>query len=137
MKNRNLIIIAITALFLMIGHLWALAYGAEVTLTWDANTDTITGYRIYDRTGTSYDYDSPLWDGAETTVTVTVDGGVETAFVVRAYRTLELSGGELESADSNEVVYTPAGLAPESPQNVIIQKIVAAWKWIKNHFKRG
>jgi hypothetical protein len=80
------------------------AYSADVTLRWDANIPAPEGYRIFAREGSqSYNYDNPLRTTALTTVTLTglVEGNTY-HFVVRAYE------GALESADSEEVHYTPA-----------------------------
>jgi len=76
---------------------------ADVAVRWDPNNPTPEGYRVFmrDEAG-SYDYSQPAWQGPETTTTLTGLTEDQTyALVVRAY------DGEMESADSNEVVYTP------------------------------
>jgi hypothetical protein len=89
----------------------AFTRAADVTLAWDANDPAPEGYRIFTRTiDGAYDYDSPAWEGSETTGTVTkLVEGQQYAFVVRAY------DGDLESADSDEVVYAP----PVPPKQII------------------
>jgi hypothetical protein len=84
---------------------------ADVTLAWDANDPEPEGYRVFVReSGAGYDYANPIWDSinkAQTT-TCTLIGlteGTTYYFVVRAY------DGDLESADSEEVSYTPAAAA--------------------------
>ena len=82
------------------------AYSANVTLQWDANDPTPEGYRVFAREGSqSYNYDYPLWENNLTTCTLTgLTEGVTYHFVVRAF------DGDLESADSEEVSYTPAAV---------------------------
>ena len=82
------------------------AYSANVTLQWDANDPTPEGYRVFAREGSqSYNYDYPLWENNLTTCTLTgLTEGVTYHFVVRAF------DGDLESADSAEVSYTPAAV---------------------------
>lgn len=78
----------------------------EVKLAWDANDQTPTGYRIYQRLeGQSYDGAQPVWEGAATSCTV-YNLAYETTyyFVVRAY------SGDTESGDSNEVTYTTGAM---------------------------
>ncbi|MCB2148048.1 MAG: PKD domain-containing protein [Deltaproteobacteria bacterium] len=83
-----------------------LAYSANVTLQWDANDPAPEGYRVFAREGSqSYNYDNPLWENNLTTCTLTgLTEGVTYHFVVRAF------DGGLESADSQEVSYTPAAV---------------------------
>ena len=86
--------------------LWAhLAAAASVTLQWDPNDPTPGGYRVFTRGPTeAYNYLFPAWDGQETTCTIeNLPDDEVTYFVVRAY------AGSLESADSEEVFYTPNG----------------------------
>ncbi|BBO85475.1 hypothetical protein DSCO28_60410 [Desulfosarcina ovata subsp. sediminis] len=88
------------------------AIAANVTLAWDANDPEPEGYRVFAREeGQSYDYQSPLWESDETTCTLTgLVEGTTYYFVVRAY------DGTLESADSEEVSYTPAAtVANQAP----------------------
>ena len=80
-----------------------LAFGANVTLRWDANDPAPEGYRVYVREdGASYNYGTPIWENDQTECTLTgLTEGTTYYFVVRAY------DGDLESADSEEVSYTP------------------------------
>ena len=82
------------------------AFSANVTLMWDANDPAPEGYRVFAREGSqSYNYDYPLWEDNLTTCTLTgLTEGVTYHFVVRAF------DGDLESADSEEVSYTPAAV---------------------------
>ncbi|WP_372682959.1 choice-of-anchor U domain-containing protein [Desulfosarcina sp.] len=84
------------------------AHSANVTLRWDANVPAPEGYRVFFREGTqSYNYDRPIWENNLTTCTLSgLNEGVTYHFVVRAYK------GSLESADSEEVSYTPAAVVP-------------------------
>ncbi|BBO77528.1 hypothetical protein DSCW_49450 [Desulfosarcina widdelii] len=87
-----------------------LALGANVTLQWDANDPEPEGYRVFAReSGASYNYANPIWESdaaSETTCTlIGLTEGTTYYFVVRAYE------GDLESADSEEVSYTPAAAA--------------------------
>jgi hypothetical protein len=88
------------------------AHSANVTLRWDANVPAPEGYRVFIREGSqSYNYKNPIKTilTAENTTECTLIGLIEgTAyhFVVRAY------DGALESADSEEVSYTPAVVVP-------------------------
>jgi hypothetical protein len=126
----------LTTMFLTLA---VFASAAEVNLSWDPNDPTPTGYRVFSRlAGNGYDYKMPVWEGSATeTTAISVPDDTETAFVVRAYKIMELSGAELESADSVEVVYTPDGLTPEPPRNVILRKIIEALSWLWNRFGRG
>ena len=80
---------------------------ADVTLAWDANDPAPEGYRVFVReNGTNYNYAYPIWesDNYDQTTECTLIGlneGTTYNFVVRAY------DGDLESADSEEVIYTP------------------------------
>ncbi|BBO75034.1 hypothetical protein DSCW_24510 [Desulfosarcina widdelii] len=83
---------------------------ADVTLAWDANDPEPEGYRVFVReSGASYNYANPIWESdaaSETTCTlIGLTEGTTYYFVVRAYE------GDLESADSEEVSYTPAAAA--------------------------
>lgn len=71
----------------------------EVKLAWDPNTDLVDGYRIFIREETeNYVYDTPEWEGSETTCTVSgLAEGIAYCFVARAFNEYG------ESADSNEV----------------------------------
>ncbi|MBC2710971.1 MAG: hypothetical protein HGJ94_08245 [Desulfosarcina sp.] len=83
-------------------------YSANVTLRWDANVPAPEGYRVFAREGSqSYNYDYPIWENNLTTCTLTgLTEGVTYHFVVRAF------DGDLESADSEEVFYTPGVVVP-------------------------
>jgi len=84
-----------------------LALAANVTLKWDANDPVPEGYRVFVRAeGASYNYATPIWEDNLTECTlIGLTEGVTYHFVVRAY------DGALESADSEEVSYTPQGAA--------------------------
>ena len=98
----------------------SIAMAANITLQWDASTsENVTGYRVYARTGASYDYTQPVWEGS--TLTATVPATLQTAYVVRAYRVDAVTDTIAESVDSNEVVWTP--IVPEAPNNLIIKAI--------------
>lgn len=93
------------------------AYSANVTLRWDANVPAPEGYRVFAREGSgSYDYTTPLRT-ILTTANMTectligLNEGVTYHFVVRAFE------GDLESADSEEVSYTPAAVVPNQAPN--------------------
>jgi hypothetical protein len=85
-----------------------LAYSANLTLQWDANVPAPEGYRVFARQeGQNYDYNHPIWEDNATTCTlIGLVDGVTYFFVVRAFE------GNLESADSQEVAYTPAVVVP-------------------------
>jgi len=89
-----------------------LALAANVTLQWDANDPQPEGYRVFVRQdGASYNYANPIWEDNLTECTlIGLTDGVTYHFVVRAY------DGALESADSEEVSYTPQGaVANQAP----------------------
>lgn len=95
-------------IFVICTTVTAPAFGADVTLRWDPNDPVPEGYRVFAREdGQSYNYDHPLWENSQTTCTLTglVDG-VSYHFVVRAF------DGQLESADSAEVAFTPPVVVP-------------------------
>jgi len=74
----------------------------DVTLAWQANTETIlAGYRVFMRTeGTSYDFENPEWETTDTNCTLyNLEKGQAYYFVVRAFGT---DGSE--SGNSNEVM---------------------------------
>lgn len=79
-------------------------FAASVMLKWDANDPTPEGYKAYVReAGTAYDYFNPAWIGVVTACTIdNLIAGTTYYFVVRAFE------GDLESADSEEVSWTPA-----------------------------
>jgi len=84
-----------------------LALSATVTLAWDANDPAPEGYRVFLReSGQHYNYDHPIWEGNETQCTlIALTEGTTYYFVGRAY------DGDLESADTVELSYTPAAVA--------------------------
>ncbi len=93
------------ALILLAGSASALA--ADVTLAWDANTETdLAGYKIYYGTAPGV-YGAPITIGVQTTYTITGLAPGTYYFAVTAYNT---SG--LESGFSNEVSTTISGTPP-------------------------
>ena len=97
------------------------ASAADVRLAWDHNDPLPEGYRIFVRdVGADYDYANPVWQGVENTGLVSdLIAGQEYAFIVRAF------SGDLESPDSDEVVYTPPELQkqivyPAKPKSILI-----------------
>ena len=87
-----------------------------VTLAWDANSEAdLAGYRIFYKPygATGFDYGSPVWEGVETTCTVTVGGDGE--FVARAF---DEAGNE--SVDSDVVVLDGP---PGKVRNLLIQAV--------------
>jgi chitinase len=81
-------------------------FSANVTLRWDANVPAPEGYRVFAREGSqSYDYADPIWENNLTTCTLSgLTEGTTYHFVVRAF------DGNLESADSEEVDFTPSAV---------------------------
>ena len=81
------------------------AFGADVSLAWDANTEPGVQYRVYAaRYAQEYNFTTPLFDGASTSCTVIIDNSAEYKFVVRAY-IIGASGKIYESGNSNEVLH--------------------------------
>ena len=80
----------------------------QVTLTWDPNSSTPDGYRLYMRQeGQNYNYNEPIWQGTDNQCTITEStGNTDYYFVVRAFV------GNEESGDSNEIRYTPTATNP-------------------------
>jgi hypothetical protein len=111
MVRLPLIICLILSLFLLSNH----AIAAEVTLTWNPNTDPdLLGYKVFSRTDDqNYDYNNPLWQGTESTCTISgLNEDTTNYFVVRAYN---ISGDE--SSNSNEVQYEILSELPTSVMN--------------------
>ena len=103
------------ASILFIASIATFAHSANVTLRWDANDPAPEGYRVFFREGAqSYNYDYPLKQTDLTTCTLTgLNEGVTYHFVVRAF------DGSLESADSEEVSYTPAAVVPNQAPTAV------------------
>jgi hypothetical protein len=81
----------------------------QVTLSWDANSPTPDGYRLFQReSGSTYDYSDYTDIGKQTSYTVSgLTDDTIYHFVVRAYV------GSEESGDSNEAVFNcGSGSAP-------------------------
>ena len=98
--KKLLLVLAVAVLFFAVP-----AFGADVKLAWDANTEPNVQYRVYAvRYAQDYDYTAPLYDGAATSCTVTIDASAEYKFVVRAY-IIGASDKIYESGNSNEVVH--------------------------------
>jgi hypothetical protein len=127
-KNRYFLIgMIVASLMFLICVLCipASSYAADVTVAWDANdsSEQVEGYRVFYRlvTDIGYDYGNPAWQGPGTTCTLSgAVPGTTYALVVRAYR------GANESADSNEVVYTPPVdqqviVYPAQPKSITIR----------------
>jgi len=133
MKTALIAVLTVVALLFAFG---VPCQAAQVTLAWDANTPTPTGYMIFAREGAAaYDYKKPAWTGAETTCTVTVADGKTVNFVARAYN---VANGIYEVSDnSNEVSTITIGPPkPEAPKGFsIIQIILAILDWIKPFFR--
>lgn len=88
------------------------AHAADVTLAWDESTDSdVASYRLFMRCeGESYDLSDPVWSGTGTSAVVTgLDENTMYYFVARA-----VSADDVESDNSNEVSYTPAGTAVQN-----------------------
>jgi hypothetical protein len=108
--KRVALIIFLTILFP------SMAIARDVTLAWDANTDSnLAGYRLYAReSAQAYDYSDHEWQG--TAIQCTVRGFDEYEsyyFVVRAY---DRDGNE--SGDSNEV-YLASTIEDDTGDNAI------------------
>ena len=106
-------LLCLTFLFLIEILSPSLVYGLDVTLVWNANSEQdIGGYRIfYRQEGRPYDYNNPAWEASidelqdpeDPGCTIeNLDENTKYHFVARAFDT---SGNE--SADSEEVTYTP------------------------------
>lgn len=110
--------LTILCFLMMIGS----AHAVTLCFEWDANTEPdLAGYRIFARTGPSYDYDNPIWQstGLETTCCIpNFDYLTTYYFVARAFDT-----EGLESGDSNEISWYEdpyTGTPPSNPSNLRI-----------------
>lgn len=84
----------------------SVSYGGvfPITLAWEGCNDSSISYLLFRRAeGEQYDYNNPIWANFETTCTVDIPYDEVSYFVVRAF---DAEDGT-ESADSNEVKYTP------------------------------
>ena len=91
------LILFVTALFIMSG----VSLAADVCLEWGANTtdQDLAGYRIFVRVETDpYNYNTPKWEGTETTCSIPLEDGVTWFLVARCF-----DNEGYESVDSNEV----------------------------------
>ena len=102
------------AILLLLFAIPSVSYAlCQVTLQWDPNAPSPDGYLVFCRQeGQSYDYDDPIWQGGDDTIThCTIDNLEEDKtyfFVVRAYV------GYDESGDSNEVRFSYASSGSSS-----------------------
>ena len=104
--------------FLWVGMAW---WASNVTLEWDANSESdLAGYRLHQGT-TSGVYDSVVSDIPAGTETVTLTGIPDGTYfwVLTAYDT-----DDNESGYSNGVTANLDTLAPGSPANVTITIII-------------
>ena len=84
------------------------AHAADVTLTWDANTESdLAGYRVYQGSGTDPTTFTRVQQVAATTATIKGLDSTAHSFAVTAYTT-----AGLESAYSNIVTVPAAPIAP-------------------------
>jgi len=87
----------------------------SLTLAWEGSNEPGIFYKLFFRTeGESFNYDAPTWVGAQTTCTIQVPDDETCYFVVRA---CDNYGNE--SADSNEVKYTPVDTDGDGLQDVL------------------
>lgn len=128
--GRAMVVLAVVALLAVV------AQAAQVTLAWDANAVPPDGYRIYARTADGYGQ-VPVWegDGLKTTCTINdLDDARQTAFVATAFVRGGIDGRIIESGHSNEVVFTPPGMVPEAPRNLLqrlLEALSRAWRqWV-------
>ena len=87
------------------------AHAADVTLTWDPNTEAdLAGYRLYQKQDSAvppFTWVQEIPKGTETTTVLNLDGTHSYSFAVTAYNT-----AGMESAYSNVVTIPAAPLAP-------------------------
>ena len=97
----------------------SIASAADVTLAWNASSGA-DGYRLFSREqGQSYNYNSPDWEGTETTGTVTgLAQGTTYYFVVRAYNAYGESGDSNEESTTISSANQPPVLNPIGSKNV-------------------
>lgn len=85
----------------------SVSYGGgtfPITLAWEGCDGSFISYLMFRRAeGEQYDYTNPIWANVETTCTLDIPYDEVSYFVVRAYD----DERGIESADSNEVKYTP------------------------------
>jgi len=94
---------------------------AEIQLDfqWEPNSEPdLAGYRVFSRLGgQGYDYGEPVWEGNETTCTISIADEYATHyFVVRAY---DIEG--FESEDSNEAIYAYEKALPEGGDTTSVE----------------
>ncbi len=86
------------------------AFGGTYTFEWDANTETVEGYRLYTAADAGGPYMEPVQEVGQVTTLTTVNMSPGNhCFVLTAFL------GELESGYSNEV----CGIMPISAPNII------------------
>jgi len=117
-------------LAIIAGYFIGEAIAAQVTFEWNpAEGSNPSGYAIFQRSF-QQSYGLPIWEGAETTATITVPDDKETAYVCRAYvfGSMDLEGNmpKIWSGDSNEVVFTPTNPDPPAPPQNFIQRLIQA-----------
>lgn len=84
-------------------------FSAEVTLSWNSNSDpNLDGYKIFCRQeGEGYNYNHPDWVGNHTETTCTIYGLDDNTTYYFVARAVDLESNE--SADSDEVCYESTG----------------------------
>ena len=111
----------------MNGPVWA---DTEVTLGWDANTETdLAGYRIYKSNAPGiYEYGADhcaieVAAGTETATIIVIDG--VWFFVATAFDT-----SDNESGSSNEVTEIFDSIPPAAPTNTVIKSVSKIARWV-------
>ncbi len=113
--RRYLSLAALMLWMVTLGAIQATAADMSLTLAWEGSNESGIFYKLFCRTeGESFDYDSPKWTGDQTTCTITIPDDETCYFVVRA---CDNYGNE--SADSNEVQYTPLDTDGDGLQDVL------------------